>query len=89
MCILPGAAEALTGQPTLDQIVTKANQMVLGGMIEAATNSCTHQLADRLSALDIPAQVDFRPTGTHTWHYWQDDLHNSWPLLASALGTAQ
>ncbi|WP_433565056.1 alpha/beta hydrolase [Nocardia sp. CA-151230] len=84
---LPGPAEALGAQPTADQIITKANQMVLGGMIEAATNGCTHQLADRLSALNIPAQVDFRPTGTHTWAYWQEDLHRSWPLLASALGT--
>ncbi|MEV6101345.1 alpha/beta hydrolase family protein [Nocardia sp. NPDC051981] len=84
---LPGPAEALGAQATPDQVVTKANQMVLGGMIEAATNSCTHQLADRLSALNIPAQVDFRTVGTHTWAYWQDDLHNSWPLLAAALGT--
>ncbi|MFE3102227.1 alpha/beta hydrolase [Nocardia tengchongensis] len=84
---LAGPAEALSGQPTPDEAFTKANQMVLGGMIEAATNSCTHGLADRLRALDIPAQVDFRPVGTHTWPYWQDDLHKSWPLLASALGT--
>ncbi|WP_063712712.1 alpha/beta hydrolase [Nocardia concava] len=84
---LPGPAEAVSGQPTADQLITKANQMVLGGLIEAATNSCTHQLADRLTVLGIPAQVDFRPAGTHTWAYWQNDLHNSWPLLAAALGT--
>ncbi|GAB2544494.1 alpha/beta hydrolase family protein [Nocardia heshunensis] len=84
---LPGPAESLGAAPTPDQVITKADQLVLGGIIEAATNSCTHALADRLAALDIPAQVDFRPTGTHTWRYWQDDLHNSWPLLAAALGT--
>ncbi|MFC7425899.1 alpha/beta hydrolase [Nocardia tengchongensis] len=83
---LPGPAESLGAQPTPDQVITKADQMVLGGLIEAATNSCTHQLADRLAALNIPAQVDFRPAGTHTWAYWERDLHNSWPLLASALG---
>ncbi|MGW4353908.1 alpha/beta hydrolase [Nocardia sp. NPDC004582] len=83
---LPGTAEALGAQPTPDQVITKADQMVLGGLIEAATNACTHQLADRLAALDIPAQVDFRPTGTHTWDCWQQDLHKSWPLLAAALG---
>ncbi|MFE3190759.1 alpha/beta hydrolase [Nocardia sp. NPDC059240] len=84
---LPGPAESLGAAPTPDQVITKADQLVLGGMIEAATNACTHQLADRLAALDIPAQVDFRPAGTHTWAYWQQDIHNSWPLLAAALGT--
>ncbi|MFE5286814.1 alpha/beta hydrolase [Nocardia sp. NPDC056611] len=84
---LSGPAEELAGHSAPDEIATKAGQMVVGGMIEAATNSCTHRLADRLRELDIPAQVDLRPVGTHTWHYWQDDLHKSWPLLASALGT--
>ncbi|MBL1075331.1 esterase family protein [Nocardia sp. 2] len=83
---LPGSAEAVTGAVTADKLVTKVDQIVLGGMIEAATNACTHQLADRLTQLDIPAEVDFRPTGVHTWAYWQEDLHKSWPLLATALG---
>ncbi|WP_372508350.1 alpha/beta hydrolase [Nocardia amikacinitolerans] len=83
---LPGEAEALTPTLTPAQVNAKTNQMVLGGLIEAATNECTHRFADRLSALGIPAQVEFRPNGTHTWRYWQDDLHKSWPLLAAALG---
>ncbi|QLY34586.1 esterase family protein [Nocardia huaxiensis] len=83
---LPGPAEALPGQPSVAQLIGKANQLVLGGLIEAATNSCTHALAERLAALNIPAQVEFRSAGTHTWAYWQEDLHKSWPLLAAALG---
>jgi diacylglycerol O-acyltransferase/trehalose O-mycolyltransferase len=26
------------------------------------------------------------PTGTHSWGYWEDDLHNSWPMLARSMG---
>ena len=59
---------------------------VVGGIIESAVNGCTHGLADRLNALGIPATFDFKPTGTHSWGYWQDDLHNSWPMIAGSMG---
>lgn len=62
------------------------NQIIIGGPIEAATNLCTSNMAKRLYALKIPAVVDFRPTGTHSWGYWQDDLHKSWPFIAGSLG---
>lgn len=82
---LPGVAEQFTDPITTKEITSKVDRMFLGGAIEAATNSCTHRLADRLAQLNIPAQVEFRPTGTHTWHYWESDLHNSWPMIARAL----
>ena len=36
--------------------------------------------------LKIPAQLDFYGPGTHSWPYWQRDLHHAWPLLQHALG---
>ncbi|WP_068277656.1 alpha/beta hydrolase [Aldersonia kunmingensis] len=77
----PTVARAPGAPPLLDQIA-------VGGAIEAVTNYCTHQLADRLRSLDIPATFDFRPSGTHSWLYWQDALHESWPVLAKALGVS-
>ena len=62
------------------------DQLIVGGPIEAATNYCTANMARRLGELNIPAVVDFRPTGTHSWGYWQDDLHKSWPFIAASLG---
>ncbi|MCX5044009.1 esterase family protein [Aldersonia sp. NBC_00410] len=83
---LPGPHDTL-GDPLIKgQAGTLANQMLVGGVIEAATNQCTHVLADRLHQLNIPATFDFRPTGTHSWGYWEDDLHNSWPVLAHSMG---
>lgn len=61
-------------------------QIILGGPIEAAVNQCTHQLADRLTALKIPFTADFPPQGTHSWLYWQDQLHRSWPQIGRAIG---
>lgn len=63
-----------------------ADQLFLGGGIEAAVNWCTHNMADRLEQLAIPATFDFQPTGTHSWGYWEDDLKNSWPVLAAGIG---
>ncbi|AYF74699.1 esterase family protein [Nocardia yunnanensis] len=82
---LPGPLDTLEAPSIAGRPASLANQLVLGGIIEAATNGCTHRLADRLGALGIPAQVEFRPAGTHSWPYWQDALHRSWPLLEAAL----
>ncbi len=28
---------------------------------------------------------NFRAAGTHSWGYWEDDLHESWPMIAHSL----
>ncbi|KAF0969676.1 MULTISPECIES: alpha/beta hydrolase [Gordonia] len=64
---------------------TLVNQIVVGGAIEGATLACTAQLVHRLDQLNIPATVDIPSTGTHSWHYWQDQLHRSWSFYERAL----
>ncbi|MFC4603067.1 alpha/beta hydrolase [Rhodococcus kronopolitis] len=83
---LPGPHDTLNGPEIDGNVGTLAEQVVVGGVIEAAVNQCTHTLADRLNQLQIPATFDFKPAGTHSWGYWQDDLHNSWPMLARSMG---
>ncbi|MFC4126043.1 alpha/beta hydrolase [Nocardia rhizosphaerae] len=80
---LPGPFDtihAADGDPV--QLTT---QLLFGATLEAVTSVCTRQLSDRLQALGIPATVDLRPYGTHSWGYWEDDLHKSWPLFEAAL----
>ncbi|MEV0247159.1 alpha/beta hydrolase family protein [Nocardia sp. NPDC050712] len=62
-------------------------QIAFGGPIEAAIRYCTINLTDRLNELGIPVTLEDRPTGTHSWGYWEDDLKVSWPFLATTLGT--
>ncbi|MDY6049385.1 MAG: alpha/beta hydrolase family protein [Corynebacterium sp.] len=63
-----------------------AEVQVTGGIIEAATNLCTHDLKAKLDKAGIPADWNFHATGTHQWGYWTDDMYQSWPTLAAGLG---
>ncbi|WP_036498156.1 MULTISPECIES: alpha/beta hydrolase [Nocardia] len=83
---LPGPYDTYGGKYSLPGAWGFSNQIVIGGIIEAATNLCAHNMQTRLDSLGIPATYNFRPTGTHTWGYWQDDLEQSWPVLAGGLG---
>ncbi|MFC8527846.1 alpha/beta hydrolase [Nocardia sp. NPDC057227] len=83
---LPGRHDTLDGPYALPGSSGLANQLVVGGVIEAGTNYCTHNLATKLKDLNIPATVNFRPDGTHSWGYWRDELPASWPTLARGLG---
>ncbi|MBY6683460.1 esterase family protein [Rhodococcus sp. BP-316] len=60
--------------------------LTVGGPLEAAANICTTGFADTLRAAGVPATIVFKPYGTHSWRYWQDEMHNSWPVVARALG---
>jgi S-formylglutathione hydrolase FrmB len=82
---LPGPYDVIDG-PGIDGNGSKlAEQVAVGAVIETATNRCTYRMRDRLQQLGIPATVDLRATGTHSWAYWEDDLHKSWPMISAAL----
>ncbi|WP_072689221.1 alpha/beta hydrolase [Rhodococcus marinonascens] len=59
--------------------------IAIGGPLELAAHLCTLTFQDRLAQLDIPATFNYRPNGTHSWPYWQDELRTSWPVLQQAL----
>ncbi len=62
-------------------------QLFFGGPIEAGVHFCTINMANRLRELNIPVTLNERPVGTHSWGYWEDDLHHSWPFLAQSVGS--
>ncbi|MGW4327452.1 alpha/beta hydrolase [Nocardia sp. NPDC004573] len=83
---MPGVYDQYGGKYSLNGPWGFANQLVVGGVIEAATNYCSHNMKIRLDDLGIPARYNFRPEGTHSWGYWEDALKDSWPTLAAGLG---
>jgi S-formylglutathione hydrolase FrmB len=43
-------------------------------------------LAKRLKGLKPEPTVNLYGAGTHSWVYWNRDLHDAWPMLISSLG---
>lgn len=82
---LPGGQDKINGHEIDGNVFKLLNQVVVGGLIEAATYQCTVDMVDKLEALAIPVIAEFREGGTHSWGYWEQDLHDSWPVLAAAI----
>lgn len=83
---LPGPYDTLASQDIDGDVKNLVDRVVVGGLIEAATNMCTQQLTAKLNDLRIPHTFKFRMDRTHAWAYWQDDLHDSWPMFAASMG---
>lgn len=73
-------------EASLAAFTTSSDIAVVGGLIEAGTNACTHDLRVKLNRLDIPADFKFRNVGVHTWYYWVNDMKDSWPTFARGFG---
>lgn len=84
---LAGRHDVLGSERIKGDLSTSGTVIIEGGVIEAATNHCTHELARQTAAAKIPVTFNFRPQGTHQWGYWQDDLRDYWPVLVKGLGT--
>lgn len=59
--------------------------MMMPDPVEKQVNVEAHALMTKLQDLNIPADSHFY-TGTHSWPYWQDELHRSLPGLLDAIG---
>ncbi|MFC9896425.1 alpha/beta hydrolase [Nocardia sp. NPDC127579] len=80
-----GVHDTLTDPSIGGDAARLADRLLIGGSMETIVQGCTGALTERLAALGIPATIVHR-NGTHAWPYWQDDVHDSWPVFAAALG---
>jgi diacylglycerol O-acyltransferase/trehalose O-mycolyltransferase len=53
--------------------------------LEAALSQQNQALAERLEQVGARLRTDFYGPGTHSWPYWQRELHRSLPMLLGAL----
>ncbi|EGD53418.1 alpha/beta hydrolase [Gordonia neofelifaecis] len=85
---LPGRYDTLDARLINGDPAVLLDQVVMGGVIEAAVRSCTTQMEQALKAANVDTEVISRPLGTHSWEYWQQDLHTTWPMIAKDLGAS-
>ena len=38
-----------------------------------------------MKQLHVPNKVLTRSGGTHSWAYWEQDLHDTWPMIEADL----
>ncbi|WJZ01508.1 alpha/beta hydrolase [Corynebacterium freiburgense] len=81
---MSGEYDMLSNPRLNNNSLAQANVKILGGAIEAATNQCTHDLKAKMDQVGVPGDFKFRPTGTHSWGYWEEDLRTSWPTFERA-----
>jgi S-formylglutathione hydrolase FrmB len=87
---LMGEHDLASGDRLNGNIIGSITPGVEGGVIEGASNACTHLLQAETDKAGITQEsnnlvYDFRNTGTHQWGYWQDDMFNSWPVISEGL----
>ena len=82
---VPGQYDNINAPGIKGDVKALAERIAAGAVIESATNYCTQRMQTRLRSLGIPATFRLNYRGTHSWPYWQDDLHNSWPMFAAVL----
>ncbi|MBF6363434.1 esterase [Nocardia farcinica] len=57
-----------------------------GTGLEILSRLTSQNFVTKLGELQIPATVNYRASGTHSWPYWDFEMRQSWPQAAAALG---
>lgn len=82
---LPGQFDTPAARLINGDTSVLADQILTGGAIEATVYQCTQQVRDALAKAGVNTSATFRSTGTHSWEYWEQDLHTTWPSIARDL----
>ncbi len=57
-----------------------------GTALEVLARATNQAFAVELDKKGVPAQAVYRPSGTHSWPYWQFENTQAWPQAQAALG---
>lgn len=54
--------------------------------LELLSRMTTQTFVNKARGAGVEITANFRPSGTHTWPYWQFEMTQAWPQFASAVG---
>lgn len=54
--------------------------------LEILSRMTTQTFVDRAKQANVPVMSVFRPSGVHSWPYWQFEMTQAWPHIADSLG---
>jgi S-formylglutathione hydrolase FrmB len=55
-------------------------------LLEPNAQTATRSFVNRAQQLGVPVTANFYGPGTHSWPYWERELHRSWSFLTARLG---
>lgn len=65
--------------------VAKGQASLAGMGLEVISRMSTQTFVDYAKRANVEPEVQFRPSGVHSWEYWQFEMQNAWPHIADAL----
>lgn len=80
------AGSGNTGPWDAPSVIPGIPQNFPGYGLELLARMTTQNFVNAAKEKDIPVTAMFRPSGTHTWPYWQFEMTQAWPQAAAALG---
>lgn len=54
--------------------------------LELLSRMTTQTFVNKARGAGVEVTANFRPSGTHTWPYWQFEMTQAWPQFATAVG---
>lgn len=54
--------------------------------LELLSRMTTQTFVNKARGAGVEVTANFRPSGTHTWPYWQFEMTQAWPQFAGAVG---
>lgn len=69
--------------------VAKGAANPAGVGLEVISRLSTQTFVDYASRTPVKPVVKFRPSGVHSWEYWQFEMTQAWPYIANALAMAE
>ncbi|MFC4124092.1 alpha/beta hydrolase-fold protein [Nocardia rhizosphaerae] len=85
MYVSSGSGLAGAEDPTSPVPLLSGNWAGTG--LEILARLSTENFVTKLEKLAIPVTANYRPSGIHSWPYWDFEMRQSWTQAASALGT--
>lgn len=73
----------------LENSVAKGPANLAGVGLEVISRMSTQTFVDYASRTNVKPIVNFRPSGVHSWEYWQFEMTQAWPYIADALGVPE
>ena len=65
--------------------VAKGAANPAGKALEVISRLSTQTFVDYANRTNVKPVVKFRPSGVHSWEYWQFEMAQAWPYIANAL----